>query len=184
MAIGVGLVSLAIEILSYSTRPLSDIGTIRVAAGIACSLLSVAWVALSAKILAGTRRVWQEYKEAQEPVPDTVLTGWIVRTVAGYRKNRGMFRSMIPVCLVCGFSFLILAVTVSLESASLSLPSGSLTFSAGQMIPLALVTLIIALVSLASAWYFVKFAEVSDGRQQDVERDVQELERSLRLGKV
>ncbi len=112
-----------------------------------------------------------------------VLTGWIVGSVSGYRKSRGMFRSMIPVCIACGFSFLVLAITGSLESASIQLSSGSLTFSAWHMLPLALLTLFIGLVSLASSWYFIKFSDVSDGRQRELEQDGQELERSLRPGK-
>jgi hypothetical protein len=184
LAMAFVMVSLVMDFQTSGALPaLSGIFTVRVAAGVASILISVFWITLSVKILNGIRGIWQEYKERTEPVPEKVLTGWIIGTVARYRKNRGTIQTMILVCTASGISLLVFGITSSLETVSVSPSAGMLTFSAWHVIPPALITLFIALVSLASSWYFAKFVEISDGRQLEIERGTEELERSLGVGK-
>ena len=178
------VVSLAMDFLPSGAPPVrSDIFTVWVAAGIASVLLSVVWITLSVKILNGIQGIWREYTRRTEPVPDKILAGWIIGTVTSYRKNRGTIRTMILVCLASGFFLFMFGITGSLESFSVSLTSGTLTISSWHSIPPALIALFIALVSLASSWYFEKFSRISDGRQREIERGAEQLERSLALGK-
>ena len=177
-------VSLVMNFLPSGAPPvLSGIFTVWVAAGVASVLLSVLWITLSVKILNGIQGIWRGYTRRTEPVPDKILTGWIIATATAYRKNRGTIRTMILVCMASGVCLLAFGITGSLESYSVCLTSGTLTFSNWHIIPPALIALFIALVSLASSWHFAKFSRISDGRQHEIERGAEQLERSLGVGK-
>jgi len=177
-------VSLVMNFLPSGAPPvLSSIFTVWVAAGVASVLFSVVWITLSVKILNGIQGIWRVYTRRTEPVPDKTLAGWIIGTVTSYRKNRGTIQTMILVCIASGFCLLVFGITGSLESFSVSLTSGTLTISSWHIIPPALIALFIALVSLASSWYFAKFSRISDGRQREIERGADQLERSLGVGK-
>ncbi|MBP1927744.1 succinate dehydrogenase hydrophobic anchor subunit [Methanolinea mesophila] len=183
IAIAFVTVSFAINFLPPGPAVRPGIFTVWVAAGVASVLLSIFWITLSAKILNGIQRIWGEYTRRTEPVPDKTLAGWIIGTVTSYRKNRGAIRAMILVCIASGVCLLVFGITGTLESYSISLTSGTMTISSVHIIPPALVALFIALVSLASSWYFAKFSRISDGRQREIERGTEQLERSFGMGK-
>jgi hypothetical protein len=177
-------VSFALHFLSPGA-PAVDSGsfTVWIATGAASVLLSIFWITLSVKILNGIQGIWREYARQTGPVPDKILAGWIIGTVSSYRKNRGAIRTMMLVCIASGFCLLAFGITSALESYSVSLISGTLIISSWRSIPPALLAFFIALVGLASSWYFAKFSRISDGRQHEIERGTAQLERSFGMGK-
>ena len=74
-----------------------------------------------------------EFKDLKGPVSDETLTGGIIRMMSHYRENKKTIRTMILVCTLGGFCFLVLGVLNSLEFFSFSLVVGQ--FHAEQLPP-------------------------------------------------
>ena len=98
---------------------------------------------------------------------------------AHYRGNEKTIRNMILVCTLGGFCFLILGLLNSLEFFSVGLSSGSFSLNNYLLIPSALLTLSVAIVSLASSFWFMKFSKTWDIRQEEISRSEQELAKTL-----
>ena len=141
--------------------------------------LGLSWVLFSARILKGITLIRREFGHHKGPVPDETLTCWIVRMTAHYRGNEKTIRNMILVCTLGGFCFLILGLLNSLEFFSIGLSSGSFTLNNYLLIPSALLTLSVAIVSLASSFWFMKFSKTWDIRQEEISRSEQELAKTL-----
>ena len=141
--------------------------------------LGLSWVLFSARILKGITLIRREFRHHKGPVPDETLTCWIVRMTAHYRGNEKTIRNMILVCTLGGFCFLILGLLNSLEFFSIGLSSGSFTLNNYLLIPSALLTLGVAIVSLASSFWFMKFSKTWDIRQEEISRSEQELAKTL-----
>lgn len=136
-------------------------------------------VLFSARILKGITLIRREFRHHKGPVPDETLTCWIVRMTAHYRGNEKTIRNMILVCTLGGFCFLILGLLNSLEFFSIGLSSGSFTLNNYLLIPSAVLTLSVAIVSLASSFWFMKFSKTWDTRQEEISRSEQELAKTL-----
>jgi hypothetical protein len=144
-----------------------------------CFGLGLSWVLYSARVLKGITMIRREFRYHKGPVPDETLTCWIVRMIAHYRGNGKTIRNMILVCTLGGFCFLLLGVLNSLEFFSFNLSSGSFMLNSYLLIPSALLTLGVAVVSLASSFWFTKFSKTWDLRQSEISRLEQELAKNL-----
>lgn len=160
----------------------SMLPAVRFAAGVFAMVgfgLGLSWVVSSARILEGIRIVRRAVRDCREPVPDEVLTGWIVSVAAHYRGNRDRIRWMAVVCLLGGCVFLALGILAGLEFFSVSISGGTVTINSLLVIPAAALTLGIAAVSLASSYYFSRLAKVWDRRVGDVDRSRENLAEAL-----
>jgi hypothetical protein len=149
-----------------------------------CFGLGFSWVLFSARILKGITVIRREFRDHKGPVPEQTLTCWIVRMTAHYRGNKKTIRNMILVCTLGGFCFLILGVLNSLEFFSFSLSSGSFSLNSYLLIPSALLTLGVAMVSLLSSYYFMKFSKTWDNREDEISRSESELAEKLGLDRT
>ncbi|MDD3136041.1 MAG: hypothetical protein PHF64_06035, partial [Methanoregula sp.] len=114
---------------------------------------------------------------------DETVTRGIVRMVAHYRENKKTIRTMILVCTLGGFCFLVLGVLSSMEFFSGGISSGRFVLNSYLLIPSALLTLAIAFVSLLSSYYFLKFSRTWDLRQQETTRSEDILKKTLGIDK-
>jgi hypothetical protein len=151
------------------------------AVSLVCFGLGIMWVRSSAQILKGIKGIRREFRNRKEPVPDETLTCWIVRMIAHYRENKQTIRTMILVCTLGGFCFLTLGVINSLEFFSISTSSGTFMLNSYLLIPSVFLALGVAVVSLASSFYFSRFSKTWDLRQGEISRC--ELELAEKLGR-
>jgi hypothetical protein len=149
-----------------------------------CFGLGLSWVLFSARILKGITQIHREFRDHKGPVPEETLTCWIVRMTAHYRGNKKTIRNMILVCTLGGFCFIILRVLNNLEFFSFSLSSGSFSLNNYLLIPSASLTLGIAMVSLLSSYYFMKFSKTWDNREDEISRSESELAEKLGLDRT
>lgn len=141
--------------------------------------LGLSWVVFSARVLKGVTLIRREFRRHKGPVPDETLTCWIVRMTAHYREHRKTIRHMILVCTLGGFCFLILGLLTSLESFSIGPTSGTFALNNYLLILSAILTLGVAVVSLLSSYYFTKFSDAWDLRQDEISRSEHELAEQL-----
>ena len=76
-----------------------------------CFGFGLNWIVTSGRILRGVKQVRREYRRRNGPVPDEILTCWIVRVLAHYRENRPVIRWMVPVSIAGGSAFLLLGLS-------------------------------------------------------------------------
>lgn len=144
--------------------------------------LGLSWLLSSVKIMNGLSDIRTIVKDRKAPLLDEILTGAIVRMIAHYREHRKTIQTMILVCTLGGFCFLALGIMSSIEFFSFSLTTGTITLNSALLSPSALLTLAIAMVSLASSWYFSKFSKDWDLRQGEISLSEQALANALGRG--
>lgn len=144
--------------------------------------LGLSWLLSSIEIMDGLSDIRTVVKDRNVTPPDEILTGAIVRMIAHYREHRKTIQTMILVCTLGGFCFLALGIMNSIEFFSISLATGTITLNSALLIPSALLTLAIAIVSLASSWYFSKFSKAWDLRQGEISLSEQALADTLGRG--
>ncbi|MCK9593111.1 MAG: hypothetical protein M0Q91_13985 [Methanoregula sp.] len=148
-----------------------------------CFGLGIGWIISSVKIFEGIEEIREEFQDREKPVSDETLTSGIIRMMAHYRKNTKTIRTMILVCTLGGFCFLVLGIINSMEFFSFSLSSGQFTLNNYLLIPSALLTLMIALVSLLSSYYFANFSRAWDLRLQEASRSEDKFKKSMGIDK-
>jgi hypothetical protein len=151
------------------------------AISLVCFGLGLSWILSGAKILKGITGIRREFRNRQDPVSDEALTCWIIRTMAHYRDNQKTIHTMILVCTLGGFCFLGLGLLNSLEFFSINLSSGTFTLNSYILLPSALLALAVAIVSLASSFWFAKFSKTWDLRQDEITRAEHVLAKKLGL---
>lgn len=182
LAIVFGMQFIVASILGLTTgQAMPELRLLTGAISLVCFGLGLSWTLSSAKILKGITGIRREFRNRQEPVPDEALTCWIIRTMAHYRDNQKTIHTMILVCTLGGFCFLALGLLNSLEFFSFSLSSGTFTLNSYLLLPSALLTLAVAIVSLASSFCFAKFSKTWDLRQDEISRSEYELAKKLGL---
>lgn len=144
--------------------------------------LGLSWIISSVKIMGGLHDIRSACKEQKSPVPGEVATRGIIRMIAHYRRNKKTIRLMILVCTLGGYCFLALGIFSSIEFFSFSLTSGTITMDSAALIPPVLLALSIAIVSLASSFYFIKFSKAWDVRESEISRAEQVLADTLERG--
>ncbi len=161
--------------------PGGQTGVFRVLTGIlslVCFGTGFAWVLASARILRGVTAVRRDYKKSTEPVSGEILTGWIVRIMAHYRKNRETIQWMTIICALGGCVFLALGILNLVQGFfALSLSGSALI----RILPFvaAAINLTIGLASLLFSTWFRKYSAVWDHRMEEASRSEDALKKSL-----
>lgn len=144
-------------------------------------LTGIRWLLTSIRIFEGIEAIKDDLDEKGSEVSDEALTRLIVRVLSHYRDNRATIRTMILVCTLGGVCSFLLGVAVGLEHLSISADGISFTINNYLVIPFMLLTLGVALVSLASSYYFSRFARVWDERLDRIEESESLLKETLEL---
>ena len=115
-------------------------------------------------------------------ITDNELTCLIVRTLAYYRDKRDIIRMMFYVCITGGCIFLLLAIPSSLDffliiQNGTDSPKGRFFF----FLPVILINYFIALKSLVTSYYFIRFSKTWDRRLHEIEESECALKRTLGL---
>jgi hypothetical protein len=143
------------------------------------ALTGLRWVLTSVRVFEGIEMIKGDLDGMESDVPDEALTRLIVSMLSHYRDNRATVRTMILVCTLGGVCSFLLGVAVSLEHLSVSADGISFTINNYLVIPFMLLTLGVALVSLASSYYFSRFANVWDERLDEIEESEALLKETL-----
>ncbi|MFA5002242.1 MAG: hypothetical protein WC502_04605 [Methanolinea sp.] len=178
MAFGIQYIVASVLGLTYE-EPLSLIRIVTAAISMVGFGLGLSWMVSSVEIMDGIDDIRNFLKENTTPVSDEITTCGIVRMIAHYRGHRKTIRTMILVCTIGGFCFLALGIISSIEFFSFSLMSGTITLNSYLLIPSVLLALSVALVSLASSFYFSKFSRAWDLREDEISRAEHELAETL-----
>lgn len=180
LAMAFGIQYIVASVLGLTDEePLSLIRIVTAAISMVGFGLGLSWMVSSVEIMDGIDDIRNFLKENTKPVSDEITTCGIVRMIAHYRGHRKTIRTMILVCTIGGFCFLALGIISSIEFFSFSLTSGTITLNSYLLIPSALLALSVALVSLASSFYFSKFSRAWDLREDEISRGEHELAETL-----
>ena len=145
------------------------------------TLMGLRWILTSIRIFEGTEAIKDDLDEKGSEVSDEALTRLIVSMLSHYRDNRATIRTMILVCTLGGVCSFLLGIFGSLEHLAISADGISFTLNNYRVIPFMLLTLGIALTSLASSYYFSRFAKVWDERLDEIEESEALLKETLEL---
>lgn len=160
LAMALGLQYLVVRTLDLPVWPVS--APFRLPAAVfflVCIGLGLGWLLSSARILRGVKSVRREIRHREGPVPEELLTCWIVRTLSHYRENRARIRWMVPVSIIGGAAFLLLG-TSNLVQGILGTgdPLRWFAFTA------AAINITIGIVSIACSLYFRRYSAAWDER--------------------
>ncbi|KLK87337.1 hypothetical protein SZ63_12195 [Methanoculleus sediminis] len=144
-------------------------------------LTGLRWILASIGVFEGIETIKDDLDGMGGEVPDEALTRLIVSMLAHYRDNRATVRTMILVCTLGGVCSFLLGILGSLEHLSVSTDGISFTINNYLVLPFMLLTLGVALVSLASSYYFSRFAKVWDERLGEIEGSEALLKETLEL---
>jgi len=145
------------------------------------ALTGFRWLLTSVRVFEGIEMIKGDLDGMGGEVPDEALTRLIVSVLAHYRDNRATIRTMILVCTLGGVCSFFLGVLGSLEFLSVSTDGIVFTLNNYLVIPFMLLTLGVALVSLASSSYFSRFARVWDERLDEIGESEALLKETLEL---
>ncbi|WP_292395694.1 hypothetical protein [Methanoculleus sp. UBA303] len=145
------------------------------------ALTGFTWLLTSVRIFEGIETIKDDLDEKGSKISDEALTRLIVSMLSHYRDNRATIRTMILVCTLGGVSSFVLGVLGSLEHLSVSTYGIVFTLNNYLVIPFMLLTLGVALVSLASSYYFSRFARVWDERLDEIGESEALLKETLEL---
>jgi hypothetical protein len=181
MAFGIsGLVGQAVLIYEiFSTAVYVIYSPVALVIALVAALAGFGWILTSVRVFEGIETIKDDLDEKGSEVSDEDLTGLIVRMLSHYRDNRGTIRTMIVVCTLGGVCSFLLGILGSLEFLSVSTDGIVFTLNNYLVIPFMLLTLGIALVSLASSYYFSRFAKVWDERIGEIEESEALLKKTL-----
>lgn len=147
------------------------------------ALMGLGWLLTSIRIFEGVEAIKDDLDEKGGGIRDEDLTRLIVRMLSHYRDNRATVRTMILVCTLGGCCFFALGIIGSLEYLSVSTDDIVFTLNGYLVIPFMLLTLGVALISLASSYYFSRFAKVWDERLGELEESEVLLKETLERGR-
>jgi len=133
------------------------------------ALAGLVWILSSIRIFEGIKAIKDDIDWKGGEVPDEAFTRLIVRMLSHYRDNRTIIRTMILVCTLGGICLFALGIVGSLEYLSISAGGIVFTLNTYLVVPPMLLTLGVAVVSLASSFYFSRFAKVWDERLGEIE---------------
>jgi hypothetical protein len=147
------------------------------------ALMGLGWLLTSIRIFEGVEAIKDDLDEKGGGIREEDLTRLIVRMLSHYRDNRATVRTMILVCTLGGCCFFALGIIGSLEYLSVSTDDIVFTLNGYLVIPFMLLTLGVALISLASSYYFSRFAKVWDERLGEIEESEDLLKETLERGR-
>ena len=140
--------------------------------------LGLSWVISSVKVLKGITAIRREYSEYPSPVPAEILTGWIVRLTAHYRKNRETIRRMTVICALGGCAFLAIGVLNLIQGITWTADTNA-SWTQGLPFIAAGINITIGLASLLFCVYFRRYSAAWDLRLDETARSETILERTL-----
>ncbi|HQI14711.1 MAG TPA: hypothetical protein PK254_06060 [Methanolinea sp.] len=178
VALGIQYIVLSINGLAGG-QPVSLVRVATAAVSMVAFGLGISWITAGARIMGGLTSIRRACLSKEGPVPAEVTTSGIIRMIAHYRANKKTIRTMILVCTIGGFCFLALGIISSVEFFSMGLLSGTITLNTYSVLPAALFSLGIAIVSLVSSYYFMKFSKAWDLREDTLSRSEPELAEAL-----
>jgi len=177
-------VSVQPAILIYETSSIASYATNSPAIlfiALVAALVGFGWILSGVRIFEGIKAIKDDLDWKGEEVPDEALTRLIVRMLSHYRNNRTTVRAMILVCTLGGICIFVLGIAGSLEYLSVSTGGIVFTLNTSLVVPLMLLTFGVAVVSLASSFYFSRFAKVWDERLGEIEESEVLLKETLEL---
>jgi hypothetical protein len=137
--------------------------------------LGLAWISTSTKVLRGMKGIRKEVRAHEGPVPDEILTGWIVRMMAQYRENKKILPRMITVCRLGGCVFIALGAANLLQG----IVAGGAGIEGIFPFVAAAINLTIGLVTIAVSIGFHRYSAAWDRRLDESARNETILERTL-----
>ncbi len=143
--------------------------------------LGIGWILSTARVFEGVEKIQDDLDAEGDAITDDRLTCLIVRMLAHYRDNRRTIGTMILVCTLGGVCFFVLGIANGLKALSAASGSIAFTFDSYLLIPAMLLTFGIAIASLFSSYYFMKFAKVWDRRLHEIEESECALKKTLGL---
>lgn len=139
-----------------------------------CIGLGFGWIRSSVRILRGVKSVRKEYRSRNGPVPDEILTCWIIRILSHYRENRPLVRWMVPISITGGCAFLALGASNLIHGIGEMAMGGGLFALAA-----AVINLTIGCASIACALYFRRYSAAWDERIETAARSENALQCAL-----
>jgi hypothetical protein len=140
--------------------------------------LGLAWISTSTKVLRGMKGIRKEVRAHEGPVPDEILTGWIVRMMAQYRENKKILPRMITVCRLGGCVFLALGAVNLLQGIAAGQAGGAGIEGIFPFVAAA-INLTIGLVTISISIGFHRYSVAWDRRLDESARNETILERTL-----
>ena len=142
--------------------------------------LGLMWIHTSTRVLRGMRGIRTEYRNHAGPVPDEMLTGWIVRMLAHYREHKQILPWMITISPLGGCCFVTLGIVNILQGTGAGNAGGTwleivLPFGA------AAINLTIGAVTIAISIGFHRYSRVWDERLDAATKNESILKQSLEL---
>ncbi|WP_321505559.1 hypothetical protein [uncultured Methanoregula sp.] len=140
--------------------------------------LGLMWILTSAKVHRGIKGIRREFRSHEGPVPDEMLTGWIVRLLANYREHKRILPWMITISRLGGCCFVTLGIVNILQGIAAGNSGGNwmeiaLPFGA------AAINLTIGLVTIAISIGFHRYSRAWDQRLDAAALNESILERAL-----
>ena len=175
LAISVGMKYLVFTALDIPTLQVSSLLQLPAAVFfLICTGLGFWWLLSSIRILLGVKSVFREIRGRAGPVPEELLTCWIVRTLSHYRENRARVRWMVPVSVIGGVAFLLLGISNIVQGImGTDDPLRWFAFSAAS------INMIIGIASIACALYFRRYSAAWDRRIETAARSENALQCAL-----
>jgi fumarate reductase subunit C len=183
LSMAFGLQAVMLTLMAYSGGGIPSLfgSAAVIIIGIAGMGIGIFWIKTSAKILNGIKKIREEYRNHNGPVPAETLTGWIVAMIAHYRENREVIRQMALIGTIGGAVFLAFGITNLVQGIQI-VSSGGDQLSGYLALVAAAVNLIIGLVTLHFARGFRTYAGVWDSRLDQAVRGEESLKQALENG--
>ena len=182
MAYGIMFIVTRLQEMAQAGFP-SAMPVMMVLIGFAAAVTGIRWIVSSVEIFSSIKELKSTYEGKKGEMSREETTGFIIQMVNQYRTNKALIQSMILVCTFGGFCFLVLGIMNSIEFISLGLTSGTVSLNY-LLIPSALLSLGIAMASLACSYYLKKYTVVWDRRLSDISRSENLLEKTLEQGSL
>ena len=119
LAMAFGLMYMTMAVLglplAQTSPPLRVLGGVISMIGFGIGLM---WILNSVKVHRGIKGIRREFLNHAGPVPDEMLTGWIVRLLARYREYKRIFPWMITISRLGGCCFVTLGIVNLLQGIS------------------------------------------------------------------
>jgi hypothetical protein len=185
LAIAFGVQYIVSAVLGQSADPsTTGLRMLSGALALSCFGLSIGWILSTARVFEGVEKIKDDLDAEGDGITDDRITCLIVRMLAHYRDNRRTIGTMIRVCTLGGVCFFVLGIANGLKALSVLSGSISFTLDSYLLIPAMLLSLGIAISSLLSSYYFLKFARVWDRRLHEIEESECTLKKTLGLNGV
>nr|WP_320160525.1 hypothetical protein [uncultured Methanoregula sp.] len=169
-------------ILAVSGLPLVQTAPpLRVLAGVISMVgfgLGMMWILASVKVLRAIKGIRREFRSHEGPVPDDMLTGWIVRMLTHYREYKTILPWMITISRLGGCCFITLGIVNVLQGFAAGSAGGN-WLDMALPIMAAAINLTIGIVTILISIGFHRYARAWNIRLDETARNETILEQTL-----